>query len=61
MEDKVIHYDACIRCGTKTKDFTWVMHFSNAYFFGCPGCHTRVDEKTLFKDNEEMEINYGRQ
>lgn len=38
-------YDSCIRCGTPTKDFTWVKEFSNAYFIGCPKCHTPCEEK----------------
>ena len=32
-------YDKCIRCDCPVERFTWVKHFGNAWFFGCPKCH----------------------
>ena len=44
MEDKQ-QYKFCSKCGTSTKAFTWVKHFSNAYFWGCPVCNVKADKK----------------
>lgn len=32
-------YKHCVRCGTSVDLFTWVHHFRNAHFLGCPKCH----------------------
>ena len=32
-------YDKCYKCDYPVSEFTWVKHFGNAWFFGCPKCH----------------------